>query len=119
MMLAKAKCKNVEAVHGDFLAVDPKDVKFTRVTHMFVQRIQKVRKLIFVQPLRSILQRLWNCKSTGSPIRNWFVPLPLYLYFLISVSYTEEEDESIMDMRLNKLAAFQLLMIRHAMKCTV
>jgi hypothetical protein len=35
-MVARAGCTNVAPVHADFLAVDPRDPKFARATHMYV-----------------------------------------------------------------------------------
>jgi putative methyltransferase len=34
MMLAKARCQNVEPVNADFLAVDPLDPAYAAVSHM-------------------------------------------------------------------------------------
>lgn len=35
-MLAKASCKNAEAINVDFLNVDPSNPQYANVTHMLV-----------------------------------------------------------------------------------
>ncbi|TFY57482.1 hypothetical protein EVJ58_g6994 [Rhodofomes roseus] len=75
MMLAKARCKNVEAVKADFLTTSPTDEKYSKVTHI------------------------------GSGIVN-------RMDHLLESDTQEDEGQD----RLAKLAAFQLMMIRHAMK---
>ncbi|KAE9408384.1 hypothetical protein BT96DRAFT_697710 [Gymnopus androsaceus JB14] len=35
-MLSKAKCKNVEPINVDFLAIDPMDSKYSKVTHILL-----------------------------------------------------------------------------------
>ncbi|KAJ7739302.1 S-adenosyl-L-methionine-dependent methyltransferase [Mycena olivaceomarginata] len=82
-MVARAGCTNVAPVHADFLAVDPRDPKFARATH------------ILLDP---------SCSGSGIVNR------------LDHLLETEEENQEAQDERLHKLAAFQLLMIRHAMK---
>ncbi|KAG1734159.1 S-adenosyl-L-methionine-dependent methyltransferase [Suillus lakei] len=81
MMLAKAACRNVEAVNADFLTIDPSHPKYSLATH------------ILLDP---------SCSGSGIVNR---------LDYLI-----EDEIEVVEEDRLNKLAAFQLMMIKHAMK---
>ncbi|KAG2063930.1 williams-Beuren syndrome critical region protein 20 copy A [Suillus decipiens] len=81
MMLAKAACRNVEAVNADFLTIDPFHPKYSLATH------------ILLDP---------SCSGSGIVNR---------LDYLL-----EDEIEVVEEDRLNKLAAFQLMMIRHAMK---
>ncbi|KAE9408379.1 S-adenosyl-L-methionine-dependent methyltransferase [Gymnopus androsaceus JB14] len=82
-MLSKAKCKNVEPINADFLAVDPMDSKYSKVTH------------ILLDP---------SCSGSGIVNR---------LDYLVE---SEQEADSVQEDRLNKLASFQLMMIKHAMK---
>ncbi|KAJ7106472.1 S-adenosyl-L-methionine-dependent methyltransferase [Mycena crocata] len=91
MMISKAGCKNVEPVNSDFLTVDPLDSKFAKVTH------------ILLDPSCSgsgIVNRLDHLLEAG----------------LIIDRFAEEENQEVQDERLNKLASFQLMMIKHAMK---
>lgn len=81
MMLAKAACRNVEAVNADFLTIDPSDPKYSLATH------------ILLDP---------SCSGSGIVNR---------LDYLL-----EDEIEVVEEDRLNKLAAFQLMMVKHAMK---
>ncbi|KAG1781528.1 S-adenosyl-L-methionine-dependent methyltransferase [Suillus placidus] len=81
MMLAKAACRNVEAVNADFLTIDPSHPKYSLATH------------ILLDP---------SCSGSGIVNR---------LDYLL-----EDEIEVVEEERLNKLAAFQLMMIKHAMK---
>ncbi|KAG2147675.1 S-adenosyl-L-methionine-dependent methyltransferase [Suillus clintonianus] len=81
MMLAKAACRNVEAINADFLTVDPSHPKYSLATH------------ILLDP---------SCSGSGIVNR---------LDYLL-----EDEVEVVEEDRLNKLAAFQLMMIKHAMK---
>ncbi|KIK62541.1 hypothetical protein GYMLUDRAFT_42004 [Collybiopsis luxurians FD-317 M1] len=85
-MLSKAKCKNVESVNVDFLTVDPTDPKYSRVSH------------ILLDP---------SCSGSGIVNR---------LDYLVESE--QEADSSVQELeeRLNKLAGFQLMMIKHAMK---
>ncbi|KIK47442.1 hypothetical protein CY34DRAFT_799403 [Suillus luteus UH-Slu-Lm8-n1] len=81
MMLAKAACRNVEAINADFLTIDPSHPKYSLATH------------ILLDP---------SCSGSGIVNR---------LDYLL-----EDEVEVVEEDRLNKLAAFQLMMIKHAMK---
>ncbi|KAG2058485.1 williams-Beuren syndrome critical region protein 20 copy A [Suillus hirtellus] len=81
MMLAKAACRNVEAINVDFLTVDPSHPKYSLTTH------------VLLDP---------SCSGSGIVNR---------LDYLL-----EDETEMVEEDRLNKLAAFQLMMIKHAMK---
>ncbi|KIJ14282.1 hypothetical protein PAXINDRAFT_79595 [Paxillus involutus ATCC 200175] len=86
-MLVKATCKNVEAVNVDFLSIDPLTPKYAKATH------------ILLDPSCSgsgIVNRLDHLLETGK---------------LLLTFQNEEQEE-----RLNKLATFQLMMIKHAMK---
>ncbi|TFK72964.1 S-adenosyl-L-methionine-dependent methyltransferase [Pluteus cervinus] len=83
MMLSRAGCTNVEPCNADFLAIDPADPRFSKVTH------------ILVDPSCSgsgIVNRLDHLLENGS------------------------DDQEAQQDRLRKLAAFQLMMIKHAMK---
>ncbi|KAG8213065.1 S-adenosyl-L-methionine-dependent methyltransferase [Butyriboletus roseoflavus] len=82
-MLAKASCKNVEAINIDFLNVDPSDPRYANATH------------ILLDP---------SCSGSGIVNR---------LDHLLESEH--EEDEERVE-RLNKLATFQLKIIKHAMK---
>jgi len=79
-MLRKAECCNVETINQDFLAVDPKDPRFSSVTH------------ILVDP---------SCSGSGIINR---------LDHLLDTEPAEENEG-----RLQRLAAFQSVMLRHAM----
>ncbi|KAE9408389.1 S-adenosyl-L-methionine-dependent methyltransferase [Gymnopus androsaceus JB14] len=82
-MFSKAKCKNVEPINADFLAVNPMDSKYSKVTH------------ILLDP---------SCSGSGIVNR---------LDYLVE---SEQEVDSVQEDRLNKIAAFQLMMINHAME---
>ncbi|KAK0495411.1 S-adenosyl-L-methionine-dependent methyltransferase [Armillaria luteobubalina] len=92
MMLSKAGCQNVETLNLDFLTVDPQDEAYCKVTHMSGEVCQ----------LNSLLDP--SCSGSGIVNR------------LDHLLETEAEDESEKDERLTKLASFQLVMIKHAMK---
>ncbi|CAL1716825.1 unnamed protein product [Somion occarium] len=83
MMLAKARCKNVQPVNADFLTVSPDDPKYNSVTH------------ILLDP---------SCSGSGIVNR------------LDHLLESESESMDDRETRLNKLADFQLMMIKHAMK---
>ncbi|KAF9237623.1 S-adenosyl-L-methionine-dependent methyltransferase [Melanogaster broomeanus] len=83
-MLAKATCKNVEAINIDFLKIDPLTPKYAKATHI-----------------------LLDPSCSGSGIINRLD----HLLETLENEETEEQEE-----RLKKLATFQLMMIRHAMK---
>ncbi|KAL0577649.1 hypothetical protein V5O48_004338 [Marasmius crinis-equi] len=87
MMLSKARCKNVKAMNTDFLTTDPLDPELSKVTHI---------------EARSLLDP--SCSGSGIVNR---------LDYLLE---QEKESESDQDARLHKLASFQLMMIKHAMK---
>ncbi|KAI0087310.1 S-adenosyl-L-methionine-dependent methyltransferase [Irpex rosettiformis] len=92
-MLSRAKCENVEAVNADFLTISPDDPKYSAVTH------------ILLDPSCSgsgIVNRLDHLLESDGADR--------YLIAIESESLEDEEE------RLHKLASFQLMMIRHAMK---
>ncbi|PCH42320.1 S-adenosyl-L-methionine-dependent methyltransferase [Wolfiporia cocos MD-104 SS10] len=85
MMLAKARCQNVQPQNADFLATSPADPQYASVTH------------ILLDP---------SCSGSGIVNR---------LDHLLETVIPEAENEGDHE-RLNKLAAFQLTMIKHAMK---
>ncbi|KAL5504035.1 hypothetical protein ACEPAH_8108 [Sanghuangporus vaninii] len=88
-MVARAHCGNVEPTNADFLAADPHDARYSRVSH------------ILVDPSCSgsgIVNRLDHLLEIGEP------------------SLEDENDLDAQEERLQKLAAFQLSMIKHAMK---
>ncbi|KAI0050443.1 S-adenosyl-L-methionine-dependent methyltransferase, partial [Auriscalpium vulgare] len=82
-MLARAACRNVDAVNADFLTTDPSNPEYARATH------------ILLDP---------SCSGSGIVNR---------LDYLVE---SEQENDDQLEERLNKLASFQLMMIRHAMK---
>ncbi|KAG5651744.1 hypothetical protein H0H81_007597 [Sphagnurus paluster] len=100
-MLSRAGCKNVEPVNVDFLTVDPLDPKYSRVTHMLVIHHIPARKLKFIGAF-SLLDP--SCSGSGIVNR---------LDYLLE---TEIEDDGDQEDRLKRLAAFQILMIKHAMR---
>ncbi|KLO13049.1 S-adenosyl-L-methionine-dependent methyltransferase [Schizopora paradoxa] len=87
MMIGMAQCKNIEPINADFLTTDPSDERFGRVTH------------ILLDP---------SCSGSGIVNR--------LDYLLDDTDVIEEQVNDGEDTRLAKLASFQLMMIRHAMK---
>ncbi|KAG9315266.1 S-adenosyl-L-methionine-dependent methyltransferase [Chiua virens] len=83
-MLSKASCKNAEAIHVDFLNVDPLEPKYANTTH------------ILLDP---------SCSGSGIVNR---------LDHLLDSEHEQDEEQ---EERLNRLATFQLMVIKHAMKC--
>lgn len=54
-MLAKASCKNTEALNVDFLNVDPSDLRFANATHMSVTVVLDGSFAYSVKSARSVL----------------------------------------------------------------
>ncbi|EKM58071.1 uncharacterized protein PHACADRAFT_139688 [Phanerochaete carnosa HHB-10118-sp] len=102
-MLSRARCQNIEAVNADFMTTSPNDGRFASVTH------------ILLDPSCSgsgIVNRLDYLLESGlHSYPQWSCTPPCTLTNLIEAENPEENEE-----RLQKLASFQLLMIRHAMK---
>lgn len=130
MMLRKAQCKNVETVNADFLTIDPADVKFANVTHMYVSHILQTCWLSIIRFLSYALvaclthHAVAQASSTDSitylslTMVSLFSPSLYAFHFLTLLPlFLEEEETENNDDRLQKLASFQLMMIRHAMKC--
>ncbi|KAF5392260.1 hypothetical protein D9757_001514 [Collybiopsis confluens] len=85
-MLGKAKCRNVEPINADFLTVDPMDSKYSTVTHMLLDP---------------------SCSGSGIINR---------LDYLVESEQEADPSGQQLEDRLNKLADFQLMMVKHAMK---
>jgi len=85
-MLAKAGCRNSVATNVDFLTVHPNDPKYSHVTH------------ILLDP---------SCSGSGIVNR---------LDHLLEQETDDKETPTAQSDRLKRLASFQLMMIRHAMK---
>lgn len=85
-MLDRAKCSNVEPMNADFLAVDPSDPKYALVSH------------ILLDP---------SCSGSGIVNR---------LDHLLDIDEESNEYEKEEEDRLQRLSAFQLTIIKHAMK---
>ncbi|KAF8802546.1 S-adenosyl-L-methionine-dependent methyltransferase [Phlegmacium glaucopus] len=90
MMLSKARCTNVTPINADFLTMDPSDPQFSSVTH------------ILLDP---------SCSGSGIVNR-----LDHLLETVMLCTPTEPENDTTREDRLAKLAAFQLMMIKHAMR---
>lgn len=127
-MLDKARCSNVEPMNADFLAVDPTDPKFALVSHMWAGSLIH-ELLILIHDASSLLDP--SCSGSGivnrldhlldigkpnDPHKSIF-----YFYRIILPSLSDEENveyEKEEEDRLQRLSAFQLTIIKHAMKCT-
>lgn len=116
-MLTKASCKNAEAINIDFLNVDPSDPQYANVTHMSVIAVLngpvRLPCCSLLDPSCSgsgIINRLDHLLESGGPFGN--VPRACNSEFFVEHEENEEREE-----RLNKLATFQLKVIKHAMKC--
>ncbi|PPR02599.1 hypothetical protein CVT24_002170 [Panaeolus cyanescens] len=103
-MLNKAGCRNVTPINADFLTIDPLDPKYSKATH------------ILLDPSCSgsgIVNRLDYLVESGSSFFTSFVQLMLIKRSFVPLLDT---DDAVDEARLSKLAAFQLLMVQHAMK---
>ncbi|KAJ9121711.1 hypothetical protein QFC22_002331 [Naganishia vaughanmartiniae] len=100
-MLARASCKNVAAKRADFLESKPGD--FAKVTRILLDPSCSGSGI--VNRLDYLLEDGELVASTGVK-NNTDEPLQL----------AEPEDDDVKAERLDKLASFQLQMIRHAMK---
>ena len=118
-MLKKARCTNVSPVNADFLTTSPDDTQYKYVTHMYVRcfctyynLIQRSHSLLDPSCSGSgIVNRLDHLLESGAT-PPFFLAAVYRSYSHIEAEIPEEQTE-----RLNKLAGFQLMMIRHAMKC--
>lgn len=117
-MLSRASCKNTEAINIDFLNIDPSDARYADVTHMSVIAILDGSfaylgsRASLLDPSCSgsgIVNRLDHLLESGRTSGNI---LRATLEFFAEQEENEEQEE-----RLSKLAAFQLMVIKHAMKC--
>jgi hypothetical protein len=63
-MLAKASCKNAQAIKIDFLNVDPSDPQYANATHMSVTVVLDGPFAYLVQSARPVLQRFWHHQQT-------------------------------------------------------
>ncbi|KAJ3482039.1 hypothetical protein NLI96_g7251 [Meripilus lineatus] len=108
MMLSKARCKNVEPINIDFLTISPQDPTYSDVTH------------ILLDPSCSgsgIVNRLDHLLESGAVRRSLTTSSSDEQTLMHDPpSVIEDQPEGEQELRLNKLAAFQLLMIKHAMK---
>ncbi|KAF5326872.1 hypothetical protein D9619_004374 [Psilocybe cf. subviscida] len=98
MMLAKAGCSNVSPINDDFLTVDPNAEQKAVIPAV----TDKLMRLPF--PF-SLLDP--SCSGSGIVNR---------LDHLLEADTEDNTSKEKEDDRLDKLAAFQLMMIRHAMK---
>lgn len=71
------------------------------------------------QSAGSQLFRFRNCESTRLFVGRWYVacPITVRIVCLLLSAAAEPEADDVKAERLDKLASFQLQMIRHAMKC--
>lgn len=121
-MLEKARCKNVQATCGDFLETDHADPRFAEATHMY--EILILRSLVPCTP-PNVRNSLLDPSCSGSGIVNRLDHLgeagphskTMIWASISNADSTENEEEEGQSDRLQKLADFQLSMIKHAMKC--
>lgn len=119
-MLSKAGCKNTEALNVDFTNIEPTNSNYSQVTHMYFfhplysSEVQSVT----IRPASWTLHAAVPASSIGSTI--FLIPVcrsQERKMFVTHTTHTEEETDSVHQDRLSKLSAFQLTMIKHAMKC--
>jgi hypothetical protein len=129
-MLARAGCNNVEALNVDFLTTDVRDEKYAHVTHMYVRSVRTCQVVFhpFNEKLVSLIRPAVVLESLTASTTSWNLVRVCQHYglraegsltSLIPPRHREEGESSSVTHaeRLTKLAAFQLQMLRHAMRC--
>lgn len=118
-MLERAGATNVVAKNRDFTTVDPLDPEYANVTHMYVATDHSS---LTVDAVSSLLDP--SCSGSGIVNRmDYLLPQGmtaiLFRRTRVDISVLENMDSDARDSeeRLEKLSAFQLKMITHALKC--
>lgn len=70
-----------------------------------------------MQTVGSFMQRVWHREQTGPSVGERYVPDLSLGVASLNELMTESESTEEQESRLNKLAGFQLMMIKHAMQC--
>jgi hypothetical protein len=118
-MLERAGAKNVITKNVDFLSVNPHDPEYSNVTHMYVfPHLQGHILIGSTKTTRSILLWIRNSEPTGLCYYTRFAHQPHSSGLLTFTVEVEDSDSKEDQERLEKLSAFQLKILQHAMKCS-